>query len=138
MRSFSRSKLRTALIFLLSIGIGACAGTAPDLPPDYGSTDAKPQPQKLSNFKPEDANLTCDGIGGEKSDIRAKMARLDAKIAGKHGKNEVVGFIGSAIFAPALLAADHSIKDKEELEKLHLRIDQLALLQRLKKCPASG
>lgn len=138
MRSFSRSNLRTALFLLLSVGIGACAGTAPHLPPDYGSTNAKPLPQKLSNFEPADVKLSCENIGSEKSDIRSKMNQLSAKIAGKHGGNQVVGYIGSAFFAPALLAADYSIQDKEELERFQLRLDKLALLQRLKDCPAPG
>lgn len=134
MRSRIRTNLRAGLFVSICAGVAACAGSAPELPPDYGSVNSATDRPALSDFDEIDAALPCDAIGDEKSRIRQKMARLNAEISGKHGDNEVTGYFAGVIFPPLALAADHSLEEKEALEKFQHRLDRLALLQQIKEC----
>ena len=134
-RSHFRSSLRTILFVGLCAGVAACARSAPELPPDYGSVDSTTPSPALSDFDEVDAAMSCTAIADEKARLRRKMAQLNAQITGKHGDNQVAGYVGGVLFPPLLLATDHSLDEKEALDKFQDRVDRLALLQRIRACP---
>lgn len=110
-----------------------CNRPAPDLPPDYGSVDAVVR-SNLTDFDPEDRELTCPEIDGKRRMLREEAERLTARIAHRHSGNQAAGYVGAVLFAPALLALNLSEEEKNKLNTLQARDDTLIRLKSVKLC----
>jgi hypothetical protein len=118
-----------------AFALSACARSAPQLPPDYGSVDSK---ERLSTdtIAPHDRALTCSEIKDEMAHISNQMDALNRLIESKHGSNQTTVYFSSVLFPPAALAADDSQHEKKELDANQQRWDKLIAVKRVKGCKA--
>ncbi|MBT3400414.1 MAG: hypothetical protein HOL07_05110 [Rhodospirillaceae bacterium] len=124
--------MRYALLVAGAVLLSACARSAPDLPPDYGSVSSQ---AKLSadQFTAEDLRLTCKGISAERETITAEAGRLTGVIKGNRQHNQVAGYLGGLFLFP-LIAAKENPDEKRRLDAIQGRWDTLIALQRFKTC----
>ena len=125
----SLNKLASLAVVVLVLG--ACAGSAPELPEDYSSVDTD-TPSSLDSFG-EDAALSCDTINDQIAEIDVLMKELNAAIVADRDADQSV-FLGSIFFLPVLLAADSHDDEKATLNGLQARRDQLIALRGAKDC----
>ena len=125
-------------LFVLFIGISlaACARSAPDLPPDYWSTNPSDK-IALADFEPTDARMSCVEITKEHDGLEQEMEELEAEIRSNRRQNQVAGYflsVGLPLTLPAAGAVDHDTEEKQQLDQDQARMDKLSHLARLKSC----
>ncbi len=126
---------KSLLTIVFSLAVYGCATKAPDLPPDYGSVQAK-QRLSVDDFDPETASLTCEEIKQELEKLKSEHVIQSQEIDDKRASNQTIGYFGSLFFLPALLATDSSVKAKEKIANLHKAKDKLYKAQVFKQCPS--
>ncbi len=91
------STTRVALFACLTVG--ACARSAPELPPDYSSVNSR---EELSSddFDQDDVDATCDEIAAEKDQIRSDYAALESQITSTRGEEQAAGYFSAPAAAP--------------------------------------
>lgn len=111
----------------------ACNRPAAELPPDYGSVDAR-QTASLAEFSAEDRALDCKTIDEERVRIQAAADRMTRSIQGNRSSNQTAGYIGGVLFPPALFLMDMDEQQKNQIDTLQKRDDTLIKLKFVKKC----
>lgn len=126
--------MRFTVLIAGAVLLAACARSAPDLPPDYGSVSAQ---AKLSadQFTSEDLRLSCNAIQAERAAITDEAGKLTGVIKGNRKRNQVAGYLGGLFLFP-LVAAKENPDEKRRLDALQERWDTLIALQRFKTCPS--
>ena len=130
MRSPTSSR---ALLLAALVGLAACARSAPELPPDSGSTHATESLQ-MEQLEPAEAAASCTEIANSLSRNKREADALEAQIAGNRGQNQATAYIGGVLFLPALLATEGDYDAKDGLDRLQRERDRLIALKRLKSC----
>ena len=126
--------MTTKLLPLVALAIlAACARSAPELPPDYGSSSAQ-ESLTLEQFDPVEAALDCEAIDKRMAMIKSEQAQYEARIRGNRSQNQAATYIGSVLFLPALLATEGDHAAKKELDRLQAQWDRMTGLKRLKDC----
>lgn len=130
---FSRNSVPPITLVLAALVVSACARSAPDLPPDYGSV--KPA-AKLSadSFDSADLRLSCVGIDSEKQSLAGEASQLNGVIQGNRQHNQVAGYLGGLFLFPALAARENP-EEKGRLDNIQARWDTLTQLDRFRQCP---
>lgn len=128
----SRSRLPVFVLALSAFAITACARSAPELPPDYGSVNAS---AKLSadSFDAADLHLTCPDIDQQQDALTDEASQLTGVIKGNRRHNQVAGYLGGLFLLPALAARENP-EEKSRLDSIQVRWDELIQLERFKKC----
>jgi hypothetical protein len=129
---FSRNKL--APLGGLMLLLAGCATAAPDLPTDTTSVNRK-QSVTLDSFSAEDRALSCDQIADERARTVAAREEAVGKIEGNRTRNQVAGYLGSAVALPIWLATDQNDAEKQQIVALYQRQDALSKLAVAKGCP---
>lgn len=126
--------MRYAILIAGAVVLAACARSAPDLPPDYGSVSSQ---AKLSadQFAAADLRLTCNGILAERETITAEAGKLTGVITQNRQHNQVAGYLGGLFLFP-LIATKENPDEKRRLDAIQVRWDTLIALQRFKTCPS--
>ncbi len=130
-RFLSKNRIAT-LLLILGFAV-ACARSAPEVPPDYGSRGAE-NALSAKSFSVGQLRLTCAEIADEQLRLDNAIATNEAIIHGKRTRNQVSGLLGGVIFAPALLALDNTAVAKRKIDELQAQRDQLVLLKRYRNC----
>ncbi len=114
--------------------LAACARSAPDLPPDYGSVNAS---AKLSadQFERADLDKSCVTIVSEQAALTDEAGKLTGVIKGNRKRNQVAGYLGGLFLFP-LVAAKENPGEKRRLDAIQERWDTLIALQRFRDCPS--
>ncbi len=127
-RSYSRTKL-----VLLACLTAACARSAPDLPPDYASVNAR-QELSLESFNDKDAKATCEEIAAERDQIKADYVALERQVTSTRGQDQTAGYLSAVLFPPAALLIDQNKDAKKVLDGWQARLDELTALSTVKSC----
>lgn len=131
----SSSSKGAAFAAMASLLMAGCAASAPALPPDTTSVN-RGQTISLQDFSPEDRALSCEQIAAERRQISDAKQGANSRIEANRARNQVAGFIGSAVFLPAYIATEGNYREKEEVAKLYARQDTLIKLAGVKHCPS--
>lgn len=106
---------------------------APHLPPDTtGATSL--HHLTAADFSAEDAALTCEKIDTERHALQTGVDQANAHIAENRRDNQIAGYIGAALFLPALLATEGNYSDKDFIKLAYQRMDILDKLAVLRTC----
>ncbi len=114
------------------IALAACARSAPELPPDYGSVNAQAQ-LSAADFAESDLRMTCGDIVSEQEDMTREARNLTGVIEGNRGRNQIAGYFGGLFLFP-LLAVKENPAEKRKLDTMQARWDTLTQLKRFKQC----
>jgi hypothetical protein len=130
---FSRNSVPLIALILSALVLSACARSAPDLPPDYGSV--KPT-AKLSadSFDADDLRLNCSDMESQKQALTSEASQLNGIIQGNRQHNPVAGYLGGLFLFPALAARENP-EEKNRLDGIQARWDTLIQLGRFRQCP---
>ena len=126
--------LRNRLAVIFSIVAAACARSAPDLPPDYGSINAT-QEISLDAFSEQDANASCTEINAEQERVQVEFAAIENAITSTRQDDQTAGYLAAILLPPAGLAIEQKTERKEQLDHMQARLDELNALSRVKNCP---
>lgn len=130
----SRSKVPFYALALSVLVVSACARSAPELPPDYGSVNATAK-LSASDFDAADLRTTCLGIDAQQDALTEEASSLTGVIKGNRQHNQVAGYLGGMFLLPAL-AAKENPAEKSRLDEIQARWDKLVQLERFKNCGA--
>ncbi len=92
---------RTELVLLACL-TAACARSAPDLPPDYASVNAR-QELSLEDFNDKDAMTTCEEIAAERDKIKTDHVALERQVTSTRRQDQTVGYLSAVLFPPAAI-----------------------------------
>ncbi len=119
---------------LVAAALCGCAMKAPELPPDTtGSTSTRHL--TAQDFAATDNALSCAQIADQRSALQIGIDKANADIAANRHGNQTAGYIGAALFPPALLATEGNYSDKDAINAAYQRLDVLNQLSVLKACP---
>jgi hypothetical protein len=113
--------------------VAACNRPAAELPPDYGSVQAR-QTASLAEFSADEQKLSCPEVDDRRRAVKAEADALTAKITSNRGNNQTAGYIGGVLFPPVLFALELNEGEKKSLDSLQARDDHLIKLKSLKRC----
>ena len=123
---------RTKLVLLACL-IAACARSAPDLPPDYASVNAR-QELSLEDFNDKDAMATCEEIAAERNQIKANYVTLERQVTSTRRQDQTVGYLSAVLFPPAAILINQNKDAKKVLDEWQARLDELTALSTVKSC----
>lgn len=118
---------------LLACLIAACARSAPDLPPDYASVNAR-QELSLEDFNDKDAMATCEEIAAERNQIKANYVTLERQVTSTRRQDQTVGYLSAVLFPPAAILINQNKDAKKVLDEWQARVDELMALSAVKGC----
>jgi hypothetical protein len=127
-------KSSRAAAWILLLLIAGCARNAPPLPPDLSHL---PPEQRLLTGDAEspEGRLDCPALQQEAALNRAQIRQYEGVILANRGHNQAVGYIGGALFAPALLAVKNDDEAKKNLDQLQAKADRIDRLGKARSCP---
>jgi ribosomal protein S17E len=105
--------------------LAACPGSAPDLPPIGQSASAA-----AGSY----AQLNCQQIAQQYQANRSKREKVEQLNLKRHRENQVAGYIGSAIAAPAYVFSQSNSSTDEQLAQLTQERDGLNAAWQLRRC----
>jgi hypothetical protein len=108
----------------------ACAGSAPELPPDTTSLN-RTRSLDLSNFSASDAAMSCNDIANERERNSTAIKDANARIAGDRVRDQVAAYI--VPLTGAVFAGAHD-EEHAGITRLYARQDVLIQLGNVKKC----
>ncbi|MCG8490057.1 MAG: hypothetical protein MI743_00445 [Sneathiellales bacterium] len=126
-------------LFLSALMLGAlcaCARSAPDLPPDLQAKSAG-EAAEILKITDKDLALDCTQIQEEMQNLKKEHDIHETTIRTLRGQNQAATYLG-LFFLPAYLATDNNSVEKEKLDAIQKRFDQLYYLKKVKKCTASN
>ncbi len=123
---------RTEFVLLACL-TAACARSAPDLPPDYASVNAR-QELSLEDFNDKDAMATCEEIAAERNQIKANYVTLERQVTSTRRQDQTVGYLSAILLPPAAILIDQNKDAKKVLDEWQARLDVLMALSTVKGC----
>ncbi|MBO6784204.1 MAG: hypothetical protein JJ899_13175 [Alphaproteobacteria bacterium] len=124
--------MRRAALAAAALALAACARSAPELPPDYGSVSATDR-LSASDFTSADLRLTCGDIVSEQKAMTETARQLTGVIEANRQHNQVAGYFGGLFLFP-LVAVRENPDEKTKLDRMQDRWDTLTQLKRFKDC----
>lgn len=115
------------------VALSACARSAPDLPPDYGSVNPSTT-LTADHFGVADLDLSCADIVVEREAMTTEAGNMTGAIRQNRHHNQVAGYLGGLFIFP-LIATRGNSGEKQRLDQIQERWDTLTMLDRYKKCP---
>lgn len=125
--------MRLTASVLAALSIAGCATAARDLPRDQSTL--RPIDRVLS--QPQGANelaRTCQDICQEISSTTAAIVDIERQINDALPGNQVVGIISTALFFPAIIAANQQSDERQRYDALNARREWLVLVSTAKSC----
>ena len=121
----------SSISLALVLGCAACSAAPPNLPADTtGMT--RTRTLSLQDFNPADQSLSCSDIQGERGRLRQAMVQADNAVRESRSGNQAALFLVGVLALPVV---DYNQDDKALMEKARLRLDTLAQLSAVRKCP---
>lgn len=135
MPSISRIDLTRFARFACLVLVSACARSAPDLPPDYGSVNPSTE-LTAEQFSATDLNMSCEGILAERDATKLEASQMTGAIHDNREHNQTVGYFGALFILPYVATVQNS-DEKQRLDEIQQRWDTLAMLHRFKTCSSA-
>lgn len=130
-------KSSSAIVGVLLMLIAGCARNAPPLPPDLSHL---PPEQRLlaGDAESPEGRMDCPALQQEAEQSRAQIRQYEGVILANRGQNQAAGYIGAALFLPALLAVRNDDDAKKNLDQLQAKADRIDRLRKAKGCPITS
>lgn len=128
---------RLIVLLAAALALGACARSAPGLPPDLSHL---PVEQRLlpGDLESPDAKLDCPTLVQNAAKDRELAAQLEDAIASNRQHNQAVGYAAAVLFPPLWFATRSDSEVKTTLDTLQTRRDRLDRLVVARKCSPAG
>lgn len=111
----------------------SCATSAPELPPDYHSTNSKITLSD-SSFQDKDLARDCESLIKEKNELLETRKKIDE--VGEQGRSsdQIAGFIAVLTFWPALAVAGNNNDLTQQINLIQERYDEISLMVIYRNC----